>query len=645
MTKQHLTFKVLYGIVFVIILPIVLFFWADVTSGYVSITAISSRPLGVSALVLGILFMFSGTYALKVYGSGLPMNAFPPKNYVTKGIYKLFSHPIYIGFCISVAGMSIYSGSASGIWLVTPITILGCISLVLGYEKQDLKERFQSSIVLPLISLPDNSISPAKMRDRLSIVFLVFLPWAVIYEIFVHIGPPPDGFTVFLPFEENLLVHEWTEIIYLSTYLFVFLAPLTAKRKNDLRSFALSGLIATAVVSLIFFLIPVIAPPRDFTPISILGSILNWERGLDSPAAAFPSFHVIWAFIAANLYAKSVPKQGYFFYSWAIFISASCITTGMHATMDVLAGLLLYGLIIKRITIWTFVLRQTEFIANSWKEWRIGSVRLINHGFFAGIGAFTGLMLVGMLVNPASGITIVVVVVLSLIAGDLFAQIVEGSSKLLRPFGYYGTLFAGVILIVIAASLTSSSFWDLLAAFMISGSLAQGIGRIRCLIQGCCHGRPSLSELTGIRHWNSNSRVVNLAKLGNQYLYPTPLYSLIFNVLLSAFLLRMWIMSSPLSLISGLYFILAGLARFVEESYRGEPQTPLVGGLHIYQWMSISSIVFGIVLTTFHSPNASAMVTWNWNYILPSLIGAVIVTMFMGIDFPESRRRFARLTS
>ena len=34
----------------------------------------------------------------------------------------------------------------------------------------------------------------------------------------------------------------------------------------------------------------------------------------------------------------------------------------------------------------------------------------------------------------------------------------------------------------------------------------------------------------------------------------------------------------------------SGMARFVEESYRAEPQTLIVGGLRLYQWLAIGSL-------------------------------------------------------
>ena len=75
-------------------------------------------------------------------GGGLPMNAFPPPRFVSGGIYALVPHPIYGGFVLACAGVAVYTGSASGLWLVTPTVALGCAALVLGYELPDLRRRF-----------------------------------------------------------------------------------------------------------------------------------------------------------------------------------------------------------------------------------------------------------------------------------------------------------------------------------------------------------------------------------------------------------------------------------------------------------------------------------------------------------------------
>ena len=91
--------------------------------------------------------------------------------------------------------------------------------------------------------------------------------------------------------------------------------------------------------------------------------------------------------------------------------------------------------------------------------------------------------------------------------------------------------------------------------------------------------------------------------------------------------------------------MLSSVARFVEESYRGEPQTPKFGGLKIYQWMCIVLLIVGSVLTMIPSEAVSLAtagadyVTWICAVIFGLASGAA-----MGVDFPKSNKRFTRLT-
>src|ERR1035441_8660739 len=75
-------------------------------------------------------------------GEGLPMNAFPPPRLVTSGVYSVIPHPIYTGFCLLCVALAMAARSRSGLWLVCPVVMLGCVSLVLGYERPDLDRRF-----------------------------------------------------------------------------------------------------------------------------------------------------------------------------------------------------------------------------------------------------------------------------------------------------------------------------------------------------------------------------------------------------------------------------------------------------------------------------------------------------------------------
>jgi prolipoprotein diacylglyceryltransferase len=237
---------------------------------------------------------------------------------------------------------------------------------------------------------------------------------------------------------------------------------------------------------------------------------------------------------------------------------------------------------------------------------------------------------------------LVAVHVAGLLGAGAWAQKLEGSSKLSRPFGYYGGVIGAAAGIGLAGAL-GADVMRLFALMAVAGPWVQALGRLRCLAQGCCHGFVA-PEGIGIRYRNPRSRVCALADLGGLPLHPTPLYSILSNIVIGALLLRLWSLGASFGLIAGAYLLLVGVSRFVEESYRGEPQTLIMGGLRLYQWMAILSFLAGVILTTIPSARSGGLVVvLDSNVILAGLLFGTVVGFSMGVDFPGSARRFARL--
>jgi prolipoprotein diacylglyceryltransferase len=170
----------------------------------------------------------------------------------------------------------------------------------------------------------------------------------------------------------------------------------------------------------------------------------------------------------------------------------------------------------------------------------------------------------------------------------------------------------------------------------------QLLGRFRCLVQGCCHGAPTEKEW-GIRYTRPESRVYRIAHLQGVPVHPTPLYSMLGNVAIGIVVGRLWGAGAPLPLIVGLYLVLAGLARFVEESYRGEPQTPVVGGLRLYQWFALLSVVAGATVMALRTTSTVPAPDPSWVALAAGVLLGLAFWFAMGVDFPESTRRFSRL--
>lgn len=633
--------KLLYGALFVVVLPVLLVAWARAAASVVTIPVLHSPLLGGALAAAGGILIPMGWHALHRFGGGLPMNAFPPPRYVTESAYRVAAHPIYVGFCLVCFGLSIAVGSSSGFWLVSPAMVLACTALVLGYEKPDLEARFGPLRGRPWLSLPPADDAEPTLAERLALYPLVILLWGAIYEAVAVAGPPPDARSTLFAFEERVPVLERTEIVYALTYPFVLLAPLVARTRRDVRALGAGGLAACALVFPLYLALPLVSPPRPFVPHGPLGELLALERALDTPVAAFPSFHVVWALLAADAWASRSSKTRVVWRFVAILIAASCFTTGMHSLADIAAGFVAYLAVVRRVQIWDALRRASERVANSWREWRFGRVRVINHGGWAALSTFGGLLVVGTLIGRGHTLAMFVAALSGLVCAGLWAQIIEGSPSLLRPYGFYGGL-SGIILGSFAAPLFGTSTWLLLGAYCVAGPWIQATGRLRCLVQGCCHGHETTPSV-GIRYTHPRSRVCRLSPLGGVPVHPTPLYSILWNVIIALVVGRLWSLRAPLGFIGGAYLALNGFGRFVEEAYRGEPQTPVYAGLRFYQWVALATVIAGAALTALPMGGPAPAPEASWVSVGVAALFGALTWFALGVDFPESNRRFARL--
>jgi hypothetical protein len=82
----------------------------------------------------------------------------------------------------------------------------------------------------------------------------------------------------------------------------------------------------------------------------------------------------------------------------------------------------------------------------------------------------------------------------------------------------------------------------------------------------------------------------------------------------------------------------------VEEAWRGEPQTPVFARLRLYQWTAVASVLTGALMTALGVSEPAPAMHFGWSTLLSSAAFGVLVCCAMGVDFPESDRRFSRLT-
>jgi prolipoprotein diacylglyceryltransferase/protein-S-isoprenylcysteine O-methyltransferase Ste14 len=608
--------KFLYGALFVIILPAALVGWAYGARVNVSLPGIESAQWGVIVASVGTLLWIAGVLALRVKGDGLPMNAFPPPKLVDRGVYAVSAHPIYAGFTLLSIGVALGCGSAAAQWLVSPLLVLAAGALWWGYERIDLRARLGSPPRAAWFGVPFVSPASPRLPERLgSLIMTLAAP--ALATLMLH-GAGLAGRPSYLQGESSL--RAW------ATLALIFAGVLAVKTCTELRNMVLTSWVGSLLLAFFVLALPS-GPLGGRLPLAPDGALLAVVAmtGLASLPGITPRLPGV---------ARCV---------LALVAGLFLVGRGALPSAESLLGAFAFTLARTRWCFWKAALRLCGKIANCWCDSNFGAVRIIHIGWFAALPACGGAACAVILAGPGVAAMTLWVLVFVIVGSALWAQIIEGSPALSRPYGFFGGVLAVIVFALVVAPLAfDTSPWLVLGTFAAVAPWAQGIARLRCFANGCCHGAPC-DVSCGVVYRNPRTRVVRLANLGGVPIHPTQLYSLTGNVLIGVLMMRLWAEGVALALITGLYFILMSLARFVEEAWRGEPQTPVYTGLRLYQWVSIGCFVGGAALTVIPgSPHAPAPVP-SPAALWTGLAAGALTWFVSSVDFPRSKRRFARL--
>ena len=622
MKGQVIIGKIIYSIIFLLVVPAGLWFWSIAVEGIVSLPPVHSQMAGISFSSIGMLLILWGMWALKYHGKGLPMNAFPPEQYVTRGPYKIVKHPIYVGFAILMVGVSVWTGSASLLWLVTPVTILGMIALVLGHEAPDLEERFNSVRFESFFDLPKDDDEKPAIHKRISMLVLVMMGIMLCNFLIGHLGVESYGIA-----RAGWINTRYPDVTAIVLIAIIVLVPLTEQRQSALRAWTIASL--SAVFILVFMLL--------FYP-----DLTAVVTPANPKIAVFAIPNAVFLVISVVIMFKRSGDFRWLYLVLAVTLLGIFIPKPESIVLAIVFTLISSVLVLMLRRIWLALVKASEKLANSWHEWDFGSVRIINHGIYVGVGAFLGSFLIAIMTGANYIWGIVIFALIIEIFSALWAQLIEGSEKLKRPFGYYGAivgiLFAGIIVWMMGYDV-----WAIIGATSVVMAWVQGVGRMRCLINGCCHGKPVENPDLGIRYTHPRSRVTHLSNMAGVPLHPTQLYSIAWLFVIGFVLLAIWQSGAPHSFTFGMYLVLTGLGRFVEEAYRGEVQTPILYKLRLYQWTAVASIIIGAVFSCI-PVSRGVLIPGDLTSILLGALAIGFFTFFaMGVDFPKSNARFSRL--
>jgi len=238
---------------------------------------------------------------------------------------------------------------------------------------------------------------------------------------------------------------------------------------------------------------------------------------------------------------------------------------------------------------------------------KIGPVTIYSYGLMIAIGVIVALYL-GEHEAKKSGLAedgfITTMGVIAVAGGFLGAKIlylitilpelIKNPSIILHElsngFVVYGGLIGGILTAYVYCRIKKVDFW---AAFDIAApmiALAQGFGRIGCFLAGCCYGKHT-DSIFGVEFENSLYAPVGIK------VFPIQLVSSGLDFLNFVFLYYLWKKKDmKRGTIGAVYIMTYSIGRFVLEFFRGDLERGSVGSLSTSQFISIFTLVAGVVL-------------------------------------------------
>jgi phosphatidylglycerol:prolipoprotein diacylglycerol transferase len=181
---------------------------------------------------------------------------------------------------------------------------------------------------------------------------------------------------------------------------------------------------------------------------------------------------------------------------------------------------------------------------------------------------------------------------------------------LLRSGGvFYGGLIAAVTVALAYIWRHRMPMWTTTDVFAPGIALGHVVGRLGCLLAGCCFGRPT-SVPWAISFHDPNAFATSGTPLGVS-LHPTQLYEAGAEALILVFLLAFERRGRPFpGRTFWSYMLLYGVSRFIIEFYRGDPRGTVFDALSTSQFVSVIlvplSVIMLVLLSRRDDPSTSA---------------------------------------
>lgn len=158
----------------------------------------------------------------------------------------------------------------------------------------------------------------------------------------------------------------------------------------------------------------------------------------------------------------------------------------------------------------------------------------------------------------------------------------------------YGGIIFGILAGFLFTRKHKLDFWKYFDLVMPSIALAQGFGRIGCLMAGCCYGIKTNSPFSLVFPDNGYAPA-------HVHLFPTQPVSSFLNFMNFFILVLISRHKKADGQVAGFYLIFYSIGRFIIEFFRGDLERGSIAGMSTSQFISIFLFIFGVAILIIRS--------------------------------------------
>lgn len=248
---------------------------------------------------------------------------------------------------------------------------------------------------------------------------------------------------------------------------------------------------------------------------------------------------------------------------------------------------------------------------------QVGPIKIFTYGLLLAIAFISALYLAGRAAKRQGGDPQVIydlgfyIVIAAIIGSRLFHVLLEWPYFVAHPWeilylwkgglAFQGGLIFGFLTAIFYIWRRGLPFWSTLDILAVGMPFGQFVGRLGCLMAGCCYGKP-----TDLPWGITFKHPETLAYPRGVPLHPTQLYESLLS--LGVFFFLQWLLPRQRfpGQILATYFILAGAVRFLVEFWRGDDRGPIL----FWQFPTTQVVALGLA--------GAGLILWLWRSRSPA---------------------------